>query len=449
MSIFQNSILSKVASFGDAVALLDRASGTSVRYAELERFLRARLSGVSFDKDRPFSTWAVSDFSHAALLLAVLFRDRTVAPLSHRLPLAEALRRAESLGADFCWTGDAFHRLVPRPCPLDVPGAGTLLFTSGSGGMARAVWHDLASHLANAVGAAERIPLHPGCAWLLSLPLHHVSGFSVLIRCLLAGATVLFPDRRECLKNQIDDPAVTHVSLVAVQLKRLLAEGVSFGRLHAVLAGGGPIDHALVVRAIHAGVPLHVTYGMTETASQIATTARLRLVGNEVSCGEVLLGREVRLSGTGEIQVRGDILPRGILTSRGMIPAVDTEGWLATGDTGFFDSDRHLVIRGRLNRMFISGGENICPEFLEGLMASLPQVRRAVVVGVPDAEFGARPVAFVAGSADAAALRDFLKSRIESFLVPDLFLPWPAEVPEDDAKLNFDFFARLAREARC
>jgi O-succinylbenzoic acid--CoA ligase len=197
-----------------------------------------------------------------------------------------------------------------------------------------------------------------------------------------------------------------------------------------------------------AGVPLHLTYGMTETASQIATSARLRSLEADVSAGKVLPGREVRISPGGEIQVRGEVLPRGILTAQGLQPATDAEGWFSTGDAGRFDSSQNLIISGRLNRMFISGGENICPESIEGLLMSFPEVRRAVVVGIPDQEFGARPVAFIAGEADAGSLRAFLRSRMEGFAVPDLFLPWPTDVPEDDAKVHFDLFNRLAQKAR-
>jgi O-succinylbenzoic acid--CoA ligase len=96
--------------------------------------------------------------------------------------------------------------------------------------------------------------------------------------------------------------------------------------------------------------------------------------------------------------------------------------------------------------MFISGGENICPEVIETLLASFPQVQRVVVVGVPNEEFGARPVAFVAGDASPDRLKEFLKARLEGFYVPDAFLPWPSEVSPDDAKVSFDFFSRLARE---
>jgi len=448
MSTFQNSILSNAPTFGDAVALLDRASGREVRYSELAGFLAARSEGWHFEKDRPFATWAGPDFNHATLLLALLAEDCLVAPLSPRLPEAEALRRAESIGAGAFWKPEGLHQFVPGRSPIAPTSAGTVLFTSGSSGSPRAVWHDLQSHIANASGAAERIPLGPGCAWLLSLPLNHVSGFSILIRCLLAGATIVFPDKNAPFKTQIEDPVLTHISVVGVQLRRLLSERASFARLKAVLAGGGPIDAGLVSDAMDAGVPLHLTYGMTEAASQITTSERLRGVPSVVHAGKPLPGREVQISPDGEICLRGAVLPKAIFSDEGLRPALDEVGWFSTGDSGSFDADGNLVISGRRNRMFISGGENICPEMIEALLASHPDVRRVVVVGVPHEEFGARPVAFVAGDVGHDRLRDFLKSRLESFYVPDFFLPWPEEVSTEDAKVDFLFFSRLAQSLR-
>ncbi|MFM8831690.1 MAG: AMP-binding protein, partial [Spartobacteria bacterium] len=433
MSTFQNSILSKASTFGDAVALLDRSSGREVRYSELASFLAARLEGWHLKKDRPFATWAAADFNHATLLLALLAEDCLVAPLSLRLPEVEALRRADSIGAGAFWKSEGLLQLTQGASPIAPTSAGTVLFTSGSSGSPRAVWHDLQSHIANATGAAERIPLEPGCAWLLSLPLNHVSGFSLLLRCLLAGATIVFPDKNAPFKTQIEDPVLTHLSVVGVQLRRLLAEQACLAHLKAVLAGGGPIDAGLVADAVDAGVPLHLTYGMTEAASQITTSERLISVPSVIHAGKPLPGREVQISPNGEIRIRGEMLPKGFLTSEGLRSALDTDGWFSTGDAGFFDADGNLVVTGRRNRMFISGGENICPEMIEALLASHPHVRRAVVVSVPHEEFGARPVAFVAGDIDFDRLRDFLKSRLEGFYVPDVFLPWPEEVSTEDA----------------
>ena len=448
MSTFQNSILFKASAFGDAVALLDRASGRELRYSELASFLAARLEGWHLEKDRPFATWAGPDFNHATLLLALLAEDCLVAPLSPRLPEVEALRRAESIGAGAFWKPEGLRRLTLSRSPIAPASAGTVLFTSGSSGSPRAVWHDLESHIANASGAAERSPLGPGCAWLLSLPLNHVSGFSILIRCLLAGATIVFPDKNAPFITQIEDPVLTHLSVVGVQLRRLLAERASFAHLKSVLAGGGPIDAGLVSDAMDAGVPLHLTYGMTEAASQITTSERLRAVPSVIHAGKPLPGREVQISPDGEIRIRGEVLPKGIFFNECLRPALDDDGWFSTGDSGSFDANGNLVVSGRRNRMFISGGENICPEVIETLLASHSDVRRVVVVGVPHEEFGARPVAFVAGDVGHERLRDFLKSRLESFYVPDVFLPWPAEVSTEDAKVDFLFFSRLAQSLR-
>ena len=144
--------------------------------------------------------------------------------------------------------------------------------------------------------------------------------------------------------------------------------------------------------------------------------------------------------------MRGAMLPRAILLGGELRETLMQDGWFSTGDAGSFDVAGNLVVSGRRSRMFISGGENICPEVIETLLASLPQVRRAVVVGVPSKEFGVRLVAFVAGDASPDRLRDFLRSRLEGFCIPDAFLPWPSEVSPDEAKVNFDFFNRLARK---
>jgi O-succinylbenzoic acid--CoA ligase len=141
-------------------------------------------------------------------------------------------------------------------------------------------------------------------------------------------------------------------------------------------------------------------------------------------------------------------LPRAIFSRGELREALTDDGWFSTGDAGSFDAVGNLVISGRRNRMFISGGENIFPEVIEGLLASFSQVRRAVVVGVRHEEFGERPVAFVAGGASVDSMKEFLKSRLEGFYIPDSFLPWPNEVSEDDAKADFVFFSRLAQQSR-
>jgi O-succinylbenzoic acid--CoA ligase len=443
MLIDPGSFLCNTRAFGDAVALLDRESGRVVRYAGLRDYLVGCLAGVPMEKHRPFATWERPTFEHASLLLALLAAGSVVAPLGFRLPHREAVARAEGIGAQ------GLARLregIASKRALDAGAPGTILFTSGSSGSPRALWHDLSSHLHNAAGAFERIPLEPGCGWLLSLPLHHVSGFAVLIRCLAVGATVVFPESSAPLEKQVDDPAVTHLSVVALQLRGLLEARVPLERLRAVLAGGGPVDAVLVADAVRAGVPLHITYGMTEAGSQIATTERLLFAPPRIHAGTPLPGREVRISPAGEIQVRGAILAKGVIGSNGVTNLTEGDGWFSTADRGEFTPEGHLIVLGRSDRMIVSGGENIHPEALEQILIGVPGVRRVVVVGVDSPRYGRRPVAFVSGEAKERLLRARLEECVEKFAVPDVFFPWPEGVPETTGKLDFRMLEGLAAE---
>jgi acyl-CoA synthetase (AMP-forming)/AMP-acid ligase II len=231
--------------------------------------------------------------------------------------------------------------------------------------------------------------------------LNHVSGFSIAIRSLLSGAAVVFSDS--------EYEAVTHLSLVPTQLQRLLDSGAPLHRLRAVLVGGGPISSALVERAICAGVPLHLTYGMTESASQICTTERLVETPNPLHAGQPLPGREVRISDAGEIQIRSPILAKKFLGSEGLWEDLaDADGWFGTGDLGAFTAEGNLVIQGRRDRLIISGGENISSLEVEDVLYRHPAVIAAAagvrVDGHEDNGGVALRVDFALGDAAFAAL---------------------------------------------
>ena len=435
-----DSFFSDLARFGNQPALIDLGSGRVIRYSKLEQSLPVTPGGV-------VASWAKTSIDHLLVLLGALRQGALVAPISFRLPREEAIRRAQNLGANVFYSRSVgvpptFEKLPSAggtPALLDQPG--TLLQTSGSSGRARVVLHDLAAHIASAEGSATRLPLGPGCGWSLQLPLNHVSGFAIPIRCLLSGAAVVFPDP----KKGILDEVVTHLSLVPTQLQRLLDSAARLNHLRAVLVGGGPISSALVERAIRAGVPLHLTYGMTETASQICTTEKLLETPDPVHAGAPLPDREVRIATSGEIQIRGPLVARKFFSAAGQWEDLgDAEGWFSSGDLGAFTADGHLVIQGRRDRLIISGGENIQPEPIEARLLEIPGIRRAVVVGKSDPEFGERPVAFLAGDFREAEIRQFLAARLERFSIPMKFHVWPNEVPEDLAKPDFGFFKRLA-----
>jgi len=133
----------------------------------------------------------------------------------------------------------------------------------------------------------------------------------------------------------------------------------------------------------------------------------------------------------GEIRVKGRVLFKGYVQENRVTLPLDKQGFFATGDLGYFDDGNRLCLTGRKDLMFISGGENIHPEEIEQAIVQLESVEQVVVVPVEDARFGKRPVAFVKTKKslefDDARAKEVLQDRLESFKIPDDFLPWPRQ----------------------
>jgi O-succinylbenzoic acid--CoA ligase len=237
---------------------------------------------------------------------------------------------------------------------------------------------------------------------------------------------MVFPAENQSLAEAIQMHTVSHISLVSAQLKRLMDEKTDFTSLKAVLLGGGSIPQELIRSASQHRIPVHVSYGSTEMASQVATSpATVAEDGMKI-----LKYREARVSDDGEVLLRGASLSPGYLTGNQITPLLEEDGWFHSGDLGKVNNDGNLIITGRKDSLFISGGENIFPEEIENHLLAHPDIERALVVAVPDKEFGERPVAFILGATDRdldkIAMRDYLRDKIEGFKIPDEFLPWPA-----------------------
>ncbi|MGW2522469.1 class I adenylate-forming enzyme family protein [Streptomyces sp. NPDC001617] len=97
--------------------------------------------------------------------------------------------------------------------------------------------------------------------------------------------------------------------------------------------------------------------------------------------------------------------------------AVDADGWLHTGDLAAMDERGYVTITGRLKDMIIRGGENIYPTEIEAVLAAHPLVREAVVLGIPDRDWG-EEVAAVIHPADPASLHDHLRATLAPHKTP-------------------------------
>jgi len=264
--------------------------------------------------------------------------------------------------------------------------------------------------------------------WLLSLPLFHVGGLSILFRCFLQGATVVLSDH--ALSDALLKHQVTFVSLVPTQLYRLLKEDTAKienvkKHLKCVLLGGAALGDELFSQARAAGFLVVTSYGMTEMSSIISADKHLF----SQSVGKPLEYREVTIKDEGEIYVRGKTLFAGYLFNHNEITkTLDADGWFATSDLGTINAEGLLEILGRKDRMFISGGENIHPEEIERALCRLPGVYEACVVPIDDPEFGQRPIAYLRTEGHQYTLDEIcelLREMLPSFKHPTALHPLP------------------------
>lgn len=320
---------------------------------------------------------------------------------------------------------------------LHTPETALVVFTSGSSGTPKAVCHGVAGmrHASRVTAAA--LDLRAGDRGLLSLPLHHVSGLSVVLRCAEAGAVCVLPPAGAPLVEVLRDTRPTHVSLVAAQVSRLLEQGaVPSPSLRCALLGGGPSSASLIADALRGGFPVRNSYGMTETFAMIAVS-RPDAPADEVAAAAEVIEAGTVCVGDGRIAVRGQRLFLGYHRDGRLEPARDADGFFLTEDRGILNGDR-LSVLGRADTVFISGGENVAPEEVEAALLRLDGVADAVVVPVPHAEFGRVPAAFLRtrdGSVpEISALRAALAAALPRHCLPWAVFPWPADAPAPAAK---------------
>ena len=296
--------------------------------------------------------------------------------------------------------------------------AQTVLFTSGTSGGAKPVVLTRQNHDASAIASAWNIGVDPDDRWLCVLPLHHVGGLSILLRSAMYGTTAVLHERFDpgTVIRAVEAGEVTLVSLVPTMLRRLRAAGMPGpGALRAVLLGGGPVPRDLLEWATQIGLPVLQTYGMTETASQIATLRAEEAVSHHGSAGRPLLGVELSIDPGGEILVRGPMVAAG---------AVASDGWLHTGDRGHLDEDGFLHVEGRIDDVIVTGGENVAAVEVEDALLSHAAVADAAVAGLPDPEWGEAITAWVvlATHVPDAELAAHCRARLASHKVPKAFV---------------------------
>lgn len=410
----------------------------SLSYQELDKLLSHlvnHLLSLGISKGARIAFVAPTAFKTVILLLALLRMGAIACPINPKFPqiqiksLIQRLKSSHFINLDSL----AFYSGSCLIDPIiDTEQLFTFLVTSGSSGKSKIACHTFENYLASALATRLTFQLSKSSRWLLSLPLYHVSGLSILTRCMTIGACIVLTDSK-CIWEEIVPRRITHLSCVPTQLFRLKDQKCSLSllskQLHCVLIGGAHMSLSLFHSVKE--LPIFFTYGMTETTSTI--TLATKEESKSVKMGRPISCCKIKTATDSEILVKGKNLFQGYWDGFQIKPP---PLWFATKDLGKICLDNHLHIIGRKDRLFISGGENIQPEEIEQALCSIKGIISATVLPKSDVEFGNRPIAFIEDIQQRSFAQVFFELRkiLPSFKCPVSLWPYPKHLKSTSVK---------------
>jgi acyl-CoA synthetase (AMP-forming)/AMP-acid ligase II len=250
--------------------------------------------------------------------------------------------------------------------------------------------------------------IEPGMTLFAPAPFFHVNGLNAAFRSLHARARLLTVDqfRPAEVVDMFERERVNRATLAPAMIQMCLdVPGVAerdFSQLKLITYGGSPISERVLMRAAEVfGCRFAQGYGMTEATgavSMLSPDDHDRNRNKLLSCGRPIPGADVRVVGSsgavckpreiGEVVVRGPIVTQGYWQDEAVTARTVVDGWLHTGDAGYFDEEGYLYIHDRIKEMIVSGAENIYPAEVENALFHHPDVADVAVIGVPDERWG-------------------------------------------------------------
>jgi long-chain acyl-CoA synthetase len=418
---------------GDRIAFLDR---NGIAYFDF-LFGGALMGAVNVAVNwrlTPSEMAAIIDDSEASLLVVHGDYLPALADMTSDLP---AVKRIVVLGGADSSCEDPRARGYGEwiaGSPADDPGhlgapdeVSMQLYTSGTTGLPKGVMLTNAN-LSTAIEAAgETFHISDDTVSLVAMPLFHIGGSGwALCAMSRGGRSVILRDVDPALLLRlVESEGITEMFLVPAVLMVLLATPIladtDLGSLRLIFYGASPISEDVLIKCMAAfGCGFCQVYGMTETTGAISALpfedhdpsgprrSLLRSAGRPHDSVELRIvdpdtGKDTDLGEVGEVWTRSAYNMAGYWGKADETAAtVDADGWLRTGDAGYFDAEGYLYLHDRIKDMIVSGGENIYPAEVENVLLSHADVVDAAVIGVPDPKWGETVKAIVVLAPDAS-----------------------------------------------
>jgi fatty-acyl-CoA synthase len=393
--------------------------------------------------------YALRQSGCSLLILASGFKDADYCDLLAAVH-APDLRRSVVLGSgwdDFVAAGDevADGAVAARASELDFDDPINIQYTSGTTGFPKGATLSHHNILNNGFFIGEVLAYTPEDRVCIPVPFYHCFGMVLgNLAVVTHGACIVLPSEafepRAALEAVAEERCTSLYGVPTMFIAELGEpdfEAFDLRSLRTGIMAGSPCPIEVmrrVQRDMHMS-EVTICYGMTETSPVSTQTRRdaplekqVSTVGRvhphiEVKITDPETGRTLERAQTGELCTRGYSVMLGYWENdEATHEAIDSAGWMHTGDLAVMDDEGYVNIVGRIKDMIIRGGENIYPREIEEFLYTHPAVADVQIIGVPDERYGEEVCAWVVLKHDAALdeeeLKDFCRGRIARFKVP-------------------------------
>ena len=327
-----------------------------------------------------------------------------------------------------------------QPLPDVKPADATMIqYTSGTTGFPKGALLHHKGLVNNGAHVLDRMGVVEGDVWVTTMPLFHTGGCVVCVLGAVARrATQLLVEMFEpgLVLELIEQYRATSMVAVPTMLVAMLEHPAfperDLSSIRTLTSGGSTVPAALVERfEKDLGATFTIVFGQTEcspvasmsspddTLEDKANTLGTPMPSVEVKIVDSETGETLPCGELGEYCTRGYHIMHGYFEMpEATAAAVDSDGWLHTGDLASMDERGYTKIEGRLKDMIIRGGENIYPRELEELLFKHPTVGEVAIVGLPDERLGEIVGAFVRPAPGASLDREELFAYLREHLSP-------------------------------
>jgi acyl-CoA synthetase (AMP-forming)/AMP-acid ligase II len=301
-----------------------------------------------------------------------------------------------------------------------------IMYTSGTTGLPKGVMHTHSTQLWSILTIAPVAETRIADRYLICLPLFHVGALNPLVSNVWIGGTSIIMRAFDPVRiwEVFGEERVNTTLAVPAMLQFMLStfdpENHDISHLRWIMSGASPVPAALIERYIELGIEIHQVYGLTESCGPGALIDPENAIRKAGSTGKTFMHTDLKIVGPdgatlganepGELLLRGPHIMVGYWNRPDATAETLVDGWLHSGDIAIMDDEGFVYIQDRIKDMIISGGENVYPAEIEGVIVGVPGVREVAVIGVPSDRWGEAPLAVVAKSDDALTADDVLQA---------------------------------------